>query len=82
MNLEEMREIRRSMACDLLSMDSDINELLEEDRQKALTTINRLELLAEDLEAAHMFLDDKGAPKNEGEIELSLVGRIIRYKEA
>ena len=41
------------------------------------------ELAVEDLEAAHLWLDDKGVPRfdKETEAEYSLVGRIIRYKE-
>ena len=45
--------------------------------------INKLELIVEDLEAAHLWLDDKGVPRHdkETEAEYSLVGRIMRYKE-
>ena len=48
-------------------------------------TVNRLELIAEDLEAAHLWLDDQiGVPRKDlatGD-ELSLVGRIMRYKDS
>ena len=45
--------------------------------------INKLELIAEDLDAAHLWLDDKGVPRfdPETDAEYSLVGRIMRYKE-
>jgi uncharacterized C2H2 Zn-finger protein len=46
-------------------------------------TINKLELIAEDLERAHLWLDDKGVPRHDEATEatFSLVGRIIRYKD-
>jgi len=44
--------------------------------------IRQLELVIEDLEAAHLWLDDKEVPRRNsiGE-EYSLVGRICRYKD-
>ena len=43
---------------------------------------NKLELIAEDLEAAHLWLDDKNVPRHETvtEAEYSIVGRIMQYK--
>lgn len=49
-----------------------MNSLLE----KADMELNRLELLAEDLECTHMWLDDLGTPRHEGDKEFSLVGRV------
>ena len=43
--------------------------------------LNRLELIAEDLEATHMWLDVQDVPRKQGDNEYSLVGRIIWYKE-
>ena len=42
-----------------------------------------MEITIEDLEAAHLWLDDKGVPRydKETDAEYSLVGRIMRYKE-
>jgi transcription elongation factor GreA-like protein len=44
--------------------------------------INRLELISEDIESAHIWLDDQGIPRHDvNNAEYSLVGRILRYKE-
>jgi hypothetical protein len=44
---------------------------------------NKIELLEEDIECVHMFLDDKDIPRYEGETEAeySIVGRIQLYKK-
>ena len=39
---------------------------------------NRVELLQEDIECVHMWLDDQGAPREGEEGTLSIVGRIMR----
>ena len=45
--------------------------------------LNKLELVVEDLESAHLWLDDKCVPRFDQETDAthSLVGRIMRYKE-
>lgn len=43
--------------------------------------IRRLELIIEDLESAHLWLDDKKIPRHDtNDAEYSLVGRIGIYK--
>ena len=53
-------------------------EYHEEKIGKLELEINRLELIAEDLECAHMWLDKKDVPRNENDVELSVIGRIMR----
>jgi len=57
------------------SCESTVNEL--RDKIKALELDkNKFELIAEDLECAHMWLDDKQVPRSDGKNEYSMVGRI------
>ena len=44
---------------------------------------NQVELLQEDIECVHMYLDDKHTPRKDSKgIEYSIVGRIKRLEES
>mgnify|MGYP006958833456 CR=1 FL=1 len=43
---------------------------------KILIMNNKIELLEEDIECVHLYLDDKNIPRYLGEDEYSIVGRI------
>lgn len=44
--------------------------------------VNRLNIEIENLECAHICLDDVGVPRKEGDETLSLWGRIVSYKSS
>ena len=48
-------------------------------RQRISTLENQVELLEEDIECVHLYLDDAGSPRENEEGAYSIVGRIQIY---
>ena len=89
-DLETERKANRRADDKIASLELHINRL-REDRDTKVATLtaekeaseNQAELLREDIECVHLWLDDKGVPRIEiveqGKCELSIVGRIMEH---
>ncbi|WP_149330419.1 hypothetical protein [Citrobacter braakii] len=57
-------------------------EAWQASRAEVEVEVNRLNIEIENLECAHICLDDVGVPRKEGDETLSLWGRIVSYKSS
>lgn len=57
-------------------------EFWQASRSAVEVKLNKAEVELEELESAHMCLDDAGVPRKEGNETLSLWGRIVRCNAA
>mgnify|MGYP003626951987 CR=1 FL=1 len=78
-----MSEPRLEFQLDDSFVNSLVNESTKDDKSVSFGMLqNKINLLEEDIESAHMFLDNKNVKRYFRGKELSLVGRITRYKKS